>query len=313
MSIWLVGAGLMAQDYAKVLSEIGKPFDVIGRGENSAKIFEQMTGNSVRKGGLQLALNNEKAPDQAIIAVGVEELSSTATELILGGTKRILIEKPGGLNLQEISNLNQLSKNYNSTVLIAYNRRFYSSVEEAKKYIAKDGGLLSAKFEFTEWAHEIAPLQKANGVKERWLLGNSSHVIDLVFHLIGRPTDWHAWCAGSIDWHPASARFCGAGITDRNVMFSYHADWQAPGRWGIELLTSFTRLTLCPMENLKITKLGSVLAEDIKIDNELDLKFKPGLFKQTLNFIEGRNDLFCSLEDQLFNTNLYYKIGGYKD
>ena len=49
--------------------------------------------------------------------------------------------------------------------------------------------------------------------------GNSSHVIDLVFHLIGKPMDWNFWHSGTIDWHPSSSKFVGAGITDRNILF----------------------------------------------------------------------------------------------
>ena len=151
----------MAQDYAKVLCEIGKPFEVIGRGENSAKIFEQMTKHTVRTGGLKNALYSSTAPRQAIIAVGVEQLASTATELILAGTKRILIEKPAGLDFNEIAHLNKIAEKYGTTVLIAYNRRFYRSVAAAKEYIINDGGVLT-QFEFTN-----GPMKSKNLVRPK--------------------------------------------------------------------------------------------------------------------------------------------------
>ena len=40
MSTWLIGAGYMAQEYAKVLNILVSDYDVIGRGEKSAKEFE---------------------------------------------------------------------------------------------------------------------------------------------------------------------------------------------------------------------------------------------------------------------------------
>ena len=49
--------------------------------------------------------------------------------------------------------------------------------------IAEDGGVTSFHFEFTEWSHQIQHLQKAPGVMDHWVLGNSSHVLDLAFHL----------------------------------------------------------------------------------------------------------------------------------
>ena len=41
-------------------------------------------------------------------------------------------------------------------------------------------------FEFTEWSHNIR-LKLNQQVKESWFLANSTHVVDLVFHLIGLP------------------------------------------------------------------------------------------------------------------------------
>ena len=84
----------------------------------------------------------------------------------------------------QLKKRNKIAIDFDAKVLIAYNRRFYSSVEKAREIITEDGGIQSCIFEFTEWAHKIIALSKANGVKEHWFLGNSSHVIDLVFHFI---------------------------------------------------------------------------------------------------------------------------------
>jgi hypothetical protein len=196
--------------------------------------------------------------------------------------------------------------------LLAYNRRFYGSVSQVRQCIADDGGVLSAHFEFTEWSHAIAPLVKSAGVKEHWVLGNSSHVIDLAFHLIGQPLDWKSWHGGTIDWHPSAARFVGAGVTEHDVMFSYMADWQAPGRWGLELLTLKRRLILRPMEQLQVTLLGSVKTEPIAPINSLDKDFKPGLYRQTKAFLDGDDQLFCSLDQQVANIRLYSEMAGYQ-
>lgn len=311
MSIWLIGAGPMAQDYATVFEALQQPFAVIGRSESSALAFEEKTGHSVTRGGLDCALRKSEVPDMAIVAVGVEQLASTTEALIRAGTKRILLEKPGGLNLAEIDSLDQCAVEYGAEVLIAYNRRFYGSVEQARQFIDEDGGVLSAQFEFTEWSHVIAPLQKASGVKAHWALGNSSHVIDLAFHLIGMPADWRSWNAGSIDWHPSSARFAGAGVTEKGVMFSYLSDWQAPGRWGLEIMTRKRRLILRPMEQLQFTKLGSVAVEPVEATNTLDKDFKPGLYRQTKAFLAGDDALFCTLSEQVRNARIYSQMAGY--
>lgn len=311
MSIWLIGAGPMAQDYAKVLQALQQTFAVIGRGEQSALFFEEKTGHLVKRGGFESALQNNEAPVMAIVAVPVEQLASTTDALIKAGTKRILLEKPGGLNLAEIDSLVQCAVEYGADVSIAYNRRFYGSVEQARQFIDEDGGVLSAQFEFTEWSHVIAPLQKASGVKAHWVLGNSSHVIDLAFHLIGMPADWRSWNAGSIDWHPSSARFAGAGVTEKGIVFSYLSDWQAPGRWGLEIMTRKRRLILRPMEQLQFTKLGSVAVEPVEATDTLDKDFKPGLYQQTRAFLAGDDALFCALSEQVRNVRMYSQMAGY--
>ncbi len=310
-SLWLVGAGPMARDYARVLQAIEQPFTVAGRGESSAAAFERETGCEVISGGLASALENESAPESAIVAVGVDQLAPVAEVLIRAGVRRILLEKPGGLDLAEITALDQSAKDHGALVLLAYNRRFYNSVQQVRHCVAEDGGLLSVQFEFTEWAHKIDPLAKAPGVKEHWVLGNSSHVIDLAFHLCGRPSDWRCWHAGSLDWHPAAARFSGAGLTEQGIMFSYLSDWQAPGRWGLELMTAKRRLILRPMEQLQVTPLGSVKIEAMTSENALDQQFKPGLYRQTEAFLQQDDTWFCTLSEQVINVKLYSKMAGY--
>ena len=311
-SLWLIGAGIMAQDYARVLIALDQPFEVIGRNESSALLFKKITGLSVKTGGLAYNLKKStSAPQIAIVAVAVEELSNVTKELINAGTKYILLEKPGALNFQEIYSLNLLANEKKAQVFIAYNRRFYHSVEQLKQFIKEDGGILSVKFEFTEWTHSIKPLKKSHSVKEHWLIGNSSHVIDLVFHLCGKPKNWKYWNAGNLDWHPASARFCGSGITDQGIMFSYLSDWQAPGSWGLELMTIKRRFILRPMEQLKVIELGSIIIKDVEEKKKIDKDFKPGLFLQTKSFLDRDDSLFCTLSEQVENIRIYSKIAGY--
>ncbi len=311
MSLWLIGAGVMAQDYAKVLHGLGQDFEVIGRSAVSAERFQSVTGHAVREGGLTDALVVSGAPDQAIVVVGVEHLADVAIELIEAGTRRLLVEKPGGLNMAQIRALQQAAIKHNATVLIAYNRRFYASVALARELIAEDGGATSCIFEFTEWSHVIAPLTKGRGVKEAWLMANSTHVIDLAFHLCGFPKVWQGWHGGSLDWHPSAARFSGAGITEQGVFYSYHADWEAPGRWGVEVLTRKRRFILRPMEQLQVTLSGSVKIDRIEFDDRVDKEFKPGLHEQTKAFLERDDHLFCTIDEQLGHSAVYAEMAGY--
>jgi predicted dehydrogenase len=311
MNLWLIGAGAIAKDYAKVLQNLAQDFKVIGRSSPSARHFELATGQAVMPNGVSQALMVLDAPEQAIVAVGVEQLSAVVMELIQAGTRRILLEKPGGLNTAQIGEISTYATKHGAEVLIAYNRRFYASTTLARQLINQDGGATSCIFEFTEWSHVIEPLEKPQGVKNAWFLANSTHVVDLAFHLCGFPKELQAMQGGTLDWHPSSARFCGSGITQHGTLFSYHADWEAPGRWGVEVLTRKRRLILRPMEQLQIVSLGSVTVESLEIDDRRDKEFKPGLHGQVKSFLARDDRFFCTIVEQFQHCAIYDRMAGY--
>jgi len=265
----------------------------------------------VQTGGIEMALQKEPPMETAIIAVGVDQLASVSSKLLQAGTKRILLEKPGGMNLEELQKIQSEAKSKQAEVRLAYNRRFFESTLKAKEIIQKDGGVTSCHFEFTEWSHKIRNLDSKKDIKAIWLLANSTHVVDLAFHLCGWPSSFQSWSAGSLDWHPAAARFAGAGVTEQGVLFSYFADWEAPGRWGVEVLTRNNRLILRPMEQLQLIPLGSLQVETVNLNNKFDHDFKPGLYRQTEAFLNGDTDDICSLQEQVEHTKLYSEIASY--
>jgi predicted dehydrogenase len=310
--VWLVGAGPMAQEYVKVFNDIGLDYLIIGRSESSANQIRSMTVSEVIEGGYEQFLSsNPNCPQFAIVCLQVHQLADCAVALLQYGIKNILLEKPAGNSKDEILVLAELEKKYSANLFVAYNRRFYSSVYKAKEIIEQDGGLSSCHFEFTEWWHKIKDLNKPVEVFDKWLIGNSSHVIDMAFHLIGRPKEISCYSSGSVEHHNKSGVFVGSGISESKVLFSYIADWSAPGRWSIELLTPKHRIVLKPLEEVKVIKLGTVNEEAVVIDDALDKQFKPGLYKQTIAFINLDTTILCTMKEQAKNVETYYKIANY--
>jgi len=312
--ILLVGAGQMSRDYLKVLKSMQLEIDVVCRSDRSAREFHKETGQHVFSGGLEKYLeDNGSFPQYAIVAANVTNHSSLSSLLIKHGVKNILIEKPASQSFSEILHLDKLVRKNKVSAFVAYNRRFYSSVLMAKEIIQQDGGISSFVFEFTEWSHIIGKLNKEKAEMERWFISNSSHVADLAFYLGGYPKELKSYSLGqgNLDWHPSASVFVGSGITNKNILFSYHADWESPGRWGLELLTKKNRLILKPMEKLQIQKLGSVEINYADLDDQIDKDFKPGLFRQVKAFIHGRNKDFCTVEDQKQLMKVYYQISNY--
>lgn len=306
--ILLFGTGQMAYEYTKVLINQGHNFIVIGRGEASAKSFQEKTGIKPITGGADKFLTQSNYKDwKAIVAINGDQLGKVTISAIKHGIKFILSEKPGAIDKDEIVAVAQTAIKYSAKVYIAYNRRFYSSVKKAQEIIKKDGGILSFHFEFNELSDMVASLNHPIQIKHQWLLHNSTHVIDLAFFLGGAPKTLWAKTFGSLNWHPKGAIFTGCGVTKQNIPFTYHANWQSPGRWSLELMTKKNRLIFRPMEKLQAQQKSSFNVVDIELDNKLDTEFKPGLYKEVESFLKNGN-LLCTLEEQIKNMDWYNKI-----
>lgn len=306
VNIWIIGAGTIAQEYAKVLTALGYHFQMIGRGEEKARQVEETFGYKVIRGGLDNFIESEpELPEAAIVATNLGSLAPNTIALLKYGVKRVLCEKPGFLYPEECEKVAALAKEKGAEVYLAYNRRFFSSVLKAEEIISEDGGVTSFNFEFTEWGHVIAKYNKPQDELKNWFYANSSHVVDLAFFLGGEPLQMDCHTSGEISWHKP-ATFVGSGVSDKGALFSYQANWAAPGRWGVELFTAHHRLYLRPMESLQIQNLGSVAINPVEIDDHLDKEFKPGFYLETKAFLEGDYKRLCSIQQQVSHVRQIY-------
>ena len=297
--LWLVGAGPMAVEYSKVFDHLLVDYTVIGRGTTSASEFRNNTGKNVITGGLASFLSTgPDIPETAVVSVGVEVLAETTIALLKYGIRSILLEKPGALTVSGLKEIRAYALTAKASVFIAYNRRFFDSVIMAKNVIKQDGGIKSFTFDFTEWSHIIEGLDKYPGVKDNWLIGNSSHVIDLAFYLGGKPSTMSSHTAGELSWHKAGSAFVGSGVSENGALFSYHANWGAPGRWGVELLTRNNKLILCPLEALQSVEIGKVVPEFLYQQPQSEI-LKPGLKNMVEAWLSADYSSLCSLADQI--------------
>lgn len=302
--VWLIGAGEMASEYAKVLDELSYEYDVFGRGVSSAVSFEKKTGHNVITKGY----DGKNMADYAIVAVSISSLMHVAVELSELGVGNILLEKPGGLNYEEIKKVKDIAVKSGTEIYVGYNRRFYSSVIRAKEIIEEDGGVQSFSFDFTEWAHVVEKLDLPAEEFSNWLLANSSHVIDLAFYLGGDPEEMMNYVSGQLPWYKYASSFSGAGKTKRGATFSYRADWCSAGRWSVNIFTKKHRLIFEPMEKLRIQNKGSVEIQEETINDDLDVRFKPGLYLQTKAFLNNDRASLLNISDHIERVKWYEKI-----
>ena len=305
--VLLVGAGPMAISYFKVLKSLKCKVVVVGRGESSACEFLTQTDHEVRLGGLKNYIQHcDKLPKFAIIATPVDTLAENSKLILEAGVKNVLVEKPAGIDPQEVTSVHNYSLLNKANVFVAYNRRFYSSVISAKDRILADGGATSLRIEFSEWSERIRDSHFSTKVKSHWLYANSTHVLDMGFYIAGFPSELHCEVSGSLDWHNAGAQFVGHGRLPNGALFSYHADWMAAPRWMIEVMTTNGTYMFNPLEKLKFRSTKSFEVAEIDINDEVDNKFKPGLYEQTRHFLNGQAESLLSIADHVDHMNKVY-------
>jgi predicted dehydrogenase len=247
-SILIIGSGEMAKQYALALYEMKiKNVSVLSRNKDSVKQLCSEFNYIPIYGDLNEELSKIPEKDLTIIATSVDSLYSITKSVIQNNQKNILIEKPGSLYSDELLDLNQNLKN--SRVRIAYNRLTYPNFHKLKSIISKEG-ISSCNFNFTEIIHYINFEKNIQNVYSRWGVANSLHIISMVFELIGFPKDYKFYNSGSLAWHPTGSVFVGSGKSENEILFSYHADWNSAGRWGIEIMTKNNAYRLISLEEL---------------------------------------------------------------
>ena len=309
--IYVMGAGFMAKEYLSAIKELNLEACAVSASSQSADAIKNQFGYDCYSGGYKKFTIKPDATDTAIICTPIEMLAECTKHLIKQGFKSILLEKPGALNIEDLHNLEKLARSKNCRVLIAYNRRFFSSVMRLRE-ILKSEKLLAVDFEITEWTHLINPDDYSQESLARWFISNTSHVTDLAFNIAGTPDELSCYTTGKLPWHSSSSRFSGSGRTGDNVLITYKGFWDAPGRWSLEFITNENRYILRPMEKLYCQKKGSIeIVEIDDIDYSDDEICKPGVLKMLNSFLANEDNKFCSLTEQINRFEIYYKMARY--
>ena len=314
LNIAIIGAGLIAREYVKVVLALGHSATVVGRGQKKIdEVKTQFPDVQTVAGGLENWLSEGHVSTHAIIATPIVHLAAATKALLNSGCKSILVEKPLTYSVKEAEEIVELARSKFAEVFIAFNRRSYVSVREAARLIEQDGGVSSFHFDFTEATFRISPANYDRSTNKYWGIANSSHVIDTAFFLGGQP----AWLetrqyGNATDWHPAGSIFTGLGETTERIPFTYHANWGCPGKWNIEIMTQERKLFFSPMEKLHQQQKGGFKLELVDLDYSLDVKFKAGFYKQTETWINQEESNITKLRDLKSELLLMGRLFNYK-
>lgn len=312
----VIGVGKMGLAHLQVLAAL-KPAALAGWApSDKRRASVEGVGAAFLTGNLEHALKAFGAT-HVIIASPVETLASIALEVMSAGVRHILLEKPAALTLTEGRQLMVEAELRHATIYVGYNRRFYSSFRTALSMMQAQGEHVeSVLFEFNEVVAGAGPAGHVQAVRERWLLANSLHVIDAALFPIGQPDfeQSNFLRSGTLSWHSSGQIFAGSGKSETGVPYAYHANWGAPGRWGVEWMTPSTRYVFRPMEKLSIIRQGRFELEAVNLDDKADVSFKPGVYHQNKAFLEDNSKAgLVPLAKALNLISLAQKIAGYPE
>jgi predicted dehydrogenase len=179
-SVGVIGAGSIVPFHIEALIAAGFTIDSIASRTGS----EKAAALNVR---YQPAARADSAhdviarnPDALLIASDVSSLPQLLAEALKGSSK-ILIEKPVSYSVDVIRSLMGIR---DEDVLVGYNRRFYSSVDAATKFVRANSG---TTFQATIAEASSNAFMTAEQ-KRNILLANSVHVLDMLQAVFGRFT-----------------------------------------------------------------------------------------------------------------------------
>lgn len=311
-SVLILGSGKIADQYAFALNKMKiNDITVISRTGSENRNIRRSSGIKILSGGFEKHLPNLEKKDLVIVALPTEMLLPAAEMALKYGQTNILVEKPGSLYSKDLRSFEKIVKS--QKIRIAYNRLLYPNFHKLKQLILKDGGISSIKFTFTEWIDNINFPSYARETLQHWGIQNSLHVISMVIDLIGDLKQISAYQFGKLEWHPSGSCFVGWGLSENNIPFSYHADWQSGDRWSIEIFTKQNSYKLVPLEDLFICPKGSTNFKKIEFETAFP-EVKQGISEEIAIMLTENDDKlpFVTLSKAAKFNDIANKIFGYK-
>lgn len=307
INIAIIGAGYMALEHIKSFQSIDGCCvkGIMGRSPQRAQLI--CKNMSVPICARSVDELYEKTNADAVV-IAVNEMSSPG--IILKALEYdwiILAEKPLGIHLQQVLDIQDKQKINKRQIYAAMNRRHYPSTRMALELLNNNR---QPRFVEVHDQENIIAAIDANVVKEvveSWMVANSIHLIDY----------FNIFCRGSVNSIQISKPldvnnpFCTSAFIeyDSGDTGLYVGIWNAPGPWGVKVTTKEIMLEMRPLEHLEMQKFPSRKKEVINVQENNDLK--PGLLNQAKNLIlaiKGKDHSLPSLSDYLKTHNLIRHI-----
>jgi predicted dehydrogenase len=304
----LVGAGYMAREHARALSDIPgvQLVGITSRTRSTAQsLASQFNMPMVCNSPLELFARTQAE----LVVVAVSELSMAAVALECCRLPwTVLLEKPPGLNVEEAEAIQAVAKKNRRGVFVALNRRFYASTRAALTDLKGRQGRRFIQVLDQEDEDQARALGFPVPVVDQWMYANSIHVVDYL-RLFGRGPVRALNCV--VPWNPHQP-----GVVVAQVVFEsgdigvYEAIWNGPGPWSVSVVVPSQRWELRPLEQAAYQPRGERKLHAVAA-HPWDQAFKPGLRRvaeQAVAAVQGQPTELPSLDDALETMRLIRDI-----
>ena len=195
MRFAIVGCGLIGRKRAAAISRLGHPM-VLAVDHSRDRAVKIAAPFNARAATDFKAVVEATDIDVVVVATPHWQLSEIATACLFSG-KHVLVEKPGGRNLTEVSAVKDAADVTGHVAKVGYNHRFHPAMLKAREIVDR-GELGPLMFIRGRYGHGGRP-----GYEKEWrlkrsksgggqLIDQGSHLIDLARWFLGEFTDGHA-------------------------------------------------------------------------------------------------------------------------
>jgi len=284
LRVAVIGAGNIAEKHLEVLQSFSdvELAAICSRGHPRIDALADRFNIREKFNDYRKMLDTVSA-DAVFVLVSAMQIVPVAAECLKRGIPTLL-EKPPGLSAEETTSLAQIAQGTSCVNMVALNRRFYSVMQRAREEILSVGPLVSVLVEGPERLAEV----KAVGIHPPeiiagLLFANSIHCIDLLRYFGG---DVEHISATASQWDEKQKNSFDALIKFQNgASGHYIAHWMSPASWAVTLYGMGRRVSLSPLE--KATLMEADRSERLLPVDEVDVKFKPGLYAQDRFFLDA--------------------------
>lgn len=311
----IIGCGNVAIDHANVIKKLGHKI-ILGstESENSKnwKIFKKkfplVKFSSINQ------IIREKKIDRILSCLPLE-MNKKYINLILSSKTPVLIEKPIHDNFFKLNKILKGSKNFSSNKIIAYNRRSYKVIGILKDKIKKTN-LKNVEVNISENINFLEKKYKKNLKKKFLHVGSSSHIIDIIYYLLGDLRIFKKWKIKSkskissffilIDKNntPISVNINSSDPMNASIIFRFFDE---------------TLYKLSPIEELGIYKFNKIVKSNsnfykkkyhpVLIRKIIEKSnFRPGFLEQMKKFINKDFKGLCSIKDNIKLLKLFNQL-----